>query len=108
MSLRVYIEPKAEADLRAACQWAAQSAPETASRWLSRFEEALQSLSTFPERCGIAPESDAVGLEIRQLLFGKPPHKWRALFIIENAEVHVLHIHRGSMGTAAADDLKEQ
>ena len=49
----------------------------------------------FPTRCGIAPESEKSGEEIRQLLYGKRPHVYRILFIVRQDVVYVLHIHTG-------------
>jgi plasmid stabilization system protein ParE len=105
MTYRVMVEPRAEADLERAYLYAARHAPEAAARWYNRFYEALQSLATFPDRCSIAPESAAVGIEIRQLLYGRKPNVWRALFTIEEHVVKVLHIRRGSMQDASSADL---
>jgi hypothetical protein len=67
----------------------------------------LQSLDRFPERCGIAAESDELGLQIRELHFGSYPFVWRALFILADDEVHVLHIRRVSMSPARREDLQD-
>jgi plasmid stabilization system protein ParE len=107
MNRRVVLQPRAEADLEQAYLYAAQRAPESAARWLNRFHAALQTLSIFPEQCAIAPESDAVGFEVRQFLFGRKPHVWRALFVIESNEARVLHIRRATMEHADPSDLSE-
>ena len=105
MSFRVIIEPRAEADLEAAYLWAKERAPTTAARWLNRFHKALESLSALPERCGVAPESSDVDIEVRQLLFGHKPNVWRALFAIDGDEVRVLHVRRAAMENAGRSDL---
>jgi plasmid stabilization system protein ParE len=105
MSFRVVVEPRAEGDLQQGYLYAARRAPAGAARWLNRFQEALRSLSTLPERCPIAPESESVGIEVRQLLFGRKPNVWRALFTIHDDEVRDLHIRRGSMQDASTSDL---
>jgi len=97
MKFTVVIAPSAEADLEQAFLWAAARAPERASRWLAKFQQALASLQSLPERCGIAPESSDCDFEVRQLLFGRKPHVWRALYLIVGMEVRVLHIRRAAM-----------
>ena len=104
---KVFVQPRAKADLLQAYRWAAQHAPDAAERWLSRFEAALQSLATFPERCGVAPESDRFEFEVRQLLFGRASSVWRALFIIRDGEVHILHVRHGAMSAAQPHDLHD-
>lgn len=96
MSHRVLVQPLALQDLDEYYQWAAKNAPETAARWLIRFEAELQSLSNNPERFGFAPENGKVSREIRQLLFGKRPNVYRAVFTIDGDTVRVLRIRRGS------------
>lgn len=107
MTFRVIVEPRAEQDLVAAYVRAAEHAPDTAARWFNRFHDALKSLAEHPRRCTIAPESQAVGLEVRQLLFGRKQSSscWRALFTILGEDVHVLHIRRATMETATSEEL---
>jgi len=105
MKYRVLIQPRALRDLRSAYLRTAQHAPQTAARWLGRFQAALQSLSSSPERCPLAPESDAVDQDIRQLLFGQRRNVYRALFIIRDSQVHVLHIRRAAMDVAGPEEF---
>ncbi len=105
MTYHVIVTQKAKDDLRHYCAVAAEHAPETAARWLKRFEEALQTLSTNPTRCPLAPENDLVDRPIYQFLYGKRAGRYRALFTIEAYRVLVLHIRRGAMDKAAEDDL---
>jgi plasmid stabilization system protein ParE len=79
---RVILTENAKANLRHYYLRAADNAPETAARWLNRFHEALQTLSTRPERCPLAPENKLVEPEIRQFMFGKRTGCYRALFTI--------------------------
>lgn len=105
MLYRVVITTNAKNNLRDYYARAALAAPSTAERWLSRFESALESLSRHPERCGLAPENDAVAPLIRQLLFGRGVRIFRVLFTIREDEVQILHIRRGTMTTADAADV---
>ena len=67
----VIVTQKAKDDLRHYYTVAAEHAPETAARWLNRFEKALQTLVTNPTRCQLAPENDLVDEPIYQLFYGK-------------------------------------
>ena len=105
MTYRVIIESRAYDDLDKAYERAARHAPQTAYRWLNRFEEALATLSNSPERCLLAPENELVNPEIRQFIFGKGRARYRALFTIEEESVRVLHIRWGGMSLASKDEF---
>lgn len=102
---RLIIQPPALEDLDAAYQWIHQQAPQAAARWFNGFVEALNSLTEFPDRCGLAPENDAVEPEIRQLLYGRRSGVYRALFTITGPEVRVLHIRHAARTTLSKEDL---
>ncbi|NLS97922.1 MAG: type II toxin-antitoxin system RelE/ParE family toxin [Planctomycetaceae bacterium] len=105
MTYSVVVTQRAKDDLRHYYAVAAKHAPETATRWLDRFEDALQTLSANPTRCPLAPENDLVVQPIYQLFFGKRAGRYRALFTIDGNQVLVLHIRRGAMDKAAEADL---
>ena len=105
MSYRVVITANAKTNLRSYYVRAAESAPVTASRWLDRFEEALQTLSHNPRRCRLAPENDLLPVEVRQLLFGRGRNVYRALFTISGDDVQVLHVRRAVRDTATSEEL---
>ncbi len=105
MTYTVIVTQKAKDDLRHYYTVAAKHAPETAARWLKRFEDSLQTLSTNPTRCPLAAENDLVDPPIYQFFFGKRAGRYRVLFTIEPGRVLVLHIRRGAMDKAAEADL---
>jgi len=105
---RLIIQPPAFDDLDEAYQWISARAPEAAGRWFSGFVEALNSLTTSPDRCGLASENDAVEPEIRQLLYGRRRGVYRVLFVITGDEVRVLHIRHAARGTMAAEELSDE
>lgn len=78
-----------------------------ADNWFNGFVKALDSLITSPSRCGLALENDAVGPEIRQLLYGRRCGVYRVLFTIAKNEVRVLHIRHAARQTMTADELKD-
>lgn len=51
----------------------------------------VQSLSTFPLRCPLAPESDLFQLEIRHLII----NNYRILYTITEDAVYILHARHG-------------
>ena len=105
---RLIIQPPAFDDLDEAYRWIRERAPEAAARWFNGFVEALNSLTTFPDRCGLASENDDVEPEIRQLLYGHRSGVYRALFVISGKEVRVLHIRHASRQTMTAEELSDE
>ncbi|HLL48217.1 MAG TPA: type II toxin-antitoxin system RelE/ParE family toxin [Longimicrobiaceae bacterium] len=88
MRFSVLIQPPAEDDAEAAYLYIQERAPQAAEAWLDGLLAAIETLSTMPERCALAPENDAFAEEIRQLLY----RSHRVLFTVRGAEVHILHI----------------
>lgn len=90
---RVVIQPQAANDIAQHVAWIeSEGSPEGALRWLVAVESAIESLRSYPERCGLAAEAETVGVEVRQLLLGSH----RILFVIEKSEVHVLTVRHGA------------
>lgn len=94
MTFRVVIQRLARRDLNEAYRRAARRAPQTAGRWLTRFQAGLSTLETNPERCPIAPESSKMPIALREYLFGKRPHVFRVVFVIDGDCVRILRIRR--------------
>jgi plasmid stabilization system protein ParE len=105
MNYKLIIQPPAMTDLDDAYCWIAEESPENAVRWFNRFLDALSTLKQSPMRCSIAPESKGIGREIRQLLYGRRGGVYRALFVIEKDEVHVLHIRHASRKTLSPEEF---
>jgi toxin ParE1/3/4 len=108
MKYQVRLQRSAENDLEEAYLWTAKHAPQTASRWVRRFQEALQSLSENPERCGFAPEHKKLKRDLRQLLYGRKPNVFRAVFLIDEDVVRVLRIRRAARAPLTRGELSEQ
>jgi plasmid stabilization system protein ParE len=105
MKYHVQLVQRASDDLREYFRYSAQHAPLTASVWLSRFQTALESLSENPSRCGLAPENELVDETIYQFIFGKVVGRFRVLFIIQDNQVIVLNIRRGTMRRASIGEF---
>ena len=96
MKYQLIIQPPALEDLEEAYDSIRRRAPEAAARWFNGFVDALETLRSFPKRCGLAPENEHFEQEIRQLLYGRRGGVYRAMFTIAGDEVHVLHIRHAA------------
>lgn len=84
MAYRVRISRSAKADADDAYGWMEKQYSEAqAIRWFNGLADAVDSLAEFPSRCPLAPESEEIGLEIRQLLYGKRSATYRIVFAIK-------------------------
>jgi toxin ParE1/3/4 len=96
MAFRVSQTYQAHADLNDVLQWLLeQQAGDPGLRWFDGLQEAIETLSEHPHRCGLATESESFGFEVRQLIHGRKPHLYRVLFTIEDDTVVILHIRHG-------------
>ena len=104
---RVIVELPAQEDIAEAHRWLAERDPEAADRWFNSLYDTFGSLEMFPERCPLAPESQFFSVEIRQAFHGRRQHKYRVLFTVTEAEVHILHVRHGArraLGEAAPEE----
>jgi toxin ParE1/3/4 len=78
-----------------------------AARWYNGLEEAVSSLTTHPHRCPVAPETRGTKRQLRHLLYGKKPHVYRVIFVVQEQlqTVSVLTIRHAAMRKAATDQL---
>lgn len=92
MQFQVVITPSAKADIFEINAWLLENYRDAAEGWLWGISQAVTSLSKFPERCRVSPESDAFDVVVRQLIYGKKPHNYRILFSIQDEKVYVLRV----------------
>ncbi|HEX8465305.1 MAG TPA: type II toxin-antitoxin system RelE/ParE family toxin [Abditibacterium sp.] len=105
---RVLLTSEAQVTLETAYRWMEERNPSGAKAWANGFLKAIESLSTLPKRCALAPETVFFDQEIRQLLYGQRNQQFRALFCIEGDVVTVLFIRHSAQDwiqpeTEAAD-----
>lgn len=99
MAFRVDLTDTAEADVDSVLAWfVEQKATEAGGRWFSQLMSKLRTLESRPERCPVASESDELGLEVRELLFGRRRHKYRILFRMTTNVVVILRIRHAARG----------
>jgi plasmid stabilization system protein ParE len=103
---RVRLTAKAEADVDGVLRWFhEQQALAAGGRWFARLMAKLDTLETYPERCRVAGESEDLGVEIRELLFGKRQGIYRILFQIEGRTVQILRVWHGARDRVSPEDL---
>jgi plasmid stabilization system protein ParE len=96
MAFEVKYTARAENDLDVILSWLlAKGAGETGLRWFLGLRKAVGTLRDLPYRCMLARENDSVPFEMRQLLYGRKPHVYRILFMIEGNTVSILRIRHG-------------
>jgi plasmid stabilization system protein ParE len=88
----VIITPSAKADIFEINTWLLENNPDLASDWIWGISKAVVSLSKFPERCKVCPESEAFDVIVRQLLYGSKPNIYRILFSINDTKVFILRV----------------
>jgi len=101
---------RAVAEADRAAEYIRQFAPQAAVRWFDGLVKAVLSLEEMPRRCPQAPEAERLGVELRQLLYGKRTGVFRIVFrIYDEAQplplVRVIAIRHGSRDRLRAEDL---
>jgi plasmid stabilization system protein ParE len=82
-----------------AVRWYAERSPEAAQRWHDGLTRAIDSLARMPTRCPVSQaDSQALGCEVRQLLYGKRRDVYRIHFSIAGDTVWVLRIRQSAKG----------
>lgn len=106
MSFRVVIHESAREGIAEAYRWIESRSHEAAARWLEGLERTIRSLDTFPNRCAKAPESEVVGFEVRQQLYGRRGGKYRILFVVRGDTVHVIEVRHGARRVLGPRELQ--
>ena len=92
--LPVIITPNAADDLTNSWTWLRDRNPRAADEWLSGVRETILSLGAMPEAHPVAPESQAFGLPIRRVIYGRST-RWRIYYAVIDGAVQVLHVRHG-------------
>ena len=97
----VIISPSAEADILDSFIWGCdQWGVEAAQKWARNLRSNIvDKLSVMPLRYPVAPETEEIGIELRQMTSGR----YRILFRIEMNTVRVAHVR----GAFDADEDEE-
>ena len=102
MTFLVRVTEAAFEDLAEIGHWIlSEGAPEAAERWIAEVLQSLGSLAEMPSRCPLAPENAEFDRGIRHLLLGD----YRALYVVQDEEVVVLHVRHGRRQVATLYEL---
>jgi len=93
--------PRTDADIDAAVQWRSQRSPQAAARWHAGILARIRSLATNPDRCPLADEAADLGVDLRELPYGRRRDVYRILFTIDGQTVTIHRIRH-----AAQDRLR--
>ena len=113
MAYRVDISPSALQDAEDAYLWIKRRAPSRAGPWYEGLLEAIYGLEHLPTRCPLAPESEDIGIAIRQLLYGKKGGVYRILFAIGHDDatgedvVRIFRIRHSARLKATQEEIQQ-
>ena len=96
MAFLVEFRPRAEQDLETLFRQLIQIAPVRGPEWVNGMERAIASLREMPGRCPVVRQFSMGAVEVRQLLYGRYPHRYRGYFTIDSGTVWILHIRHGA------------
>lgn len=108
MAYKLVIFPQAESDIGEAVAYLSERAPEATQRWYTLVKSEIESLAEMPARCPLSSEATKLGVELRQLLYGKRPGIYRIVFRIlqESREVHVIAVRHGARKSLDAAEIE--
>jgi len=86
----VIFHPDAETDITSSYQWGRRVwGDKEAKAWAQELQRAIKlRLTSLPLSCPLAPESNDLGIAVRQLIV----QRYRVLFIVEKKTVTILHV----------------
>ena len=86
---QVVLHPDAELDIESSFKWGCRRwGHKNAQLWVRELHHAFRNqLRSMPCRCPVAPESEELGVSVRNLIIGR----YRILFVVEGSTVTVLH-----------------
>jgi plasmid stabilization system protein ParE len=106
MNFTVELSNKAHRDARKIKRWIARRSHDGAKRWLGALDSAVDKLEIAADIYDLAPESDALDMDIRQIVFqtrrGNP---YRALFTIRGTRVVVLAVRGKGQPYVTTEDF---
>ena|SRR6266478_4754266 len=93
---KVILHPDAEADISSSYEWGCRVWGEKRARnWVCELRRTIKErLTSMPLACSVAPESDDLSVQIRQLIV----QRYRVLFIVERRTVTILHVRGPYVG----------
>lgn len=105
MAFQVVFRPRARSDIATTVAWLARTAPAAAARWRTGLLRIVENLETDPNRYPAADEADDLGVDLRQLLYGRRRNVYRILFTVEGETVNILRVRHAAQDQLTSDDI---
>ena len=104
MEHSVCLTRRAYDEIDAIVSYIAQDAPVAARRWRDSILRQIDTLKYFPLRHGLAPEAQAVAVDVRQMMHGV----YRVLYTVEADIVTVHGVRHGARRPLQPGELPGQ
>jgi plasmid stabilization system protein ParE len=101
----VRLTRRALADVEAGVAYRAQRSATAAARWRAGLLARLADLEQSPDRCPLADEAADLGLQLRELLYGRRRNVYRILFAIDGQTVNILRLRHAAQDRLAPGDV---
>jgi plasmid stabilization system protein ParE len=105
MSFTVRLTRRALADIDAGVAYRAQRSAAAAARWRAGLLARVADLEQSPDRCPLADEAEDLGLELRELLYGRRRNVYRILFTIDGQTVNILRVRHAAQDRLTPEDV---
>ncbi|MBE9082840.1 type II toxin-antitoxin system RelE/ParE family toxin [Tolypothrix sp. LEGE 11397] len=106
MIFQVNVSPPAIADIENIYLWLKAQNSTFADQWFNELTQAIDSLEQLPARCPLAPESQELDREVRQLLCRTSKKMIvRILFGIAGSQVSVYRVRHTSQQYLSKEDF---
>ncbi len=76
-----------------------------AARWRTGLLRVVKDLETGPNRCPAADEAADLGVDLRELLYGRRRNVYRIRFTIDGQTVHVLRVRHAAQDRLSTGDI---
>jgi plasmid stabilization system protein ParE len=98
--------PRALDDIRGAVRRIyGRVSPASAARWHTGVYAKIRTLAHHPERCPLADDAADLGIDLRELLYGRKRNVYRILFTIDGRTVNVHRVRHAAQDRLAPDDV---
>jgi plasmid stabilization system protein ParE len=101
MATKVRISRQASEHITSIADYIARDAPEASRRWRKALLADIDSLHRFPLRHGLAPEAEAAGVPVRQMMHGL----YRVLYTVDGDVVNVHIVRHGARQLLRTEEL---
>jgi plasmid stabilization system protein ParE len=107
MTYKIILQPGAVSDVEQIIGYLADRSLQRAASWRNAWNDLLNELRNRPERFGIAPESSRYEDDVRHALFKtRRGRTYRALFVIVDDTVNIIHVRGPGQDLLSPDDLQ--